>query len=80
MCTGWILWRDEAGLEQKVVGGSDDCRSVVPLERQKIFVAGDDEIRMGALGAFEDHVVGGIAADVEGAVEGDADGIFEHAA
>lgn len=88
---GWVLRSGEErqgigsrqsaiGLEQKVFGGCDDCGSAVGGEREKILVASDDEVGVGAFGAFENHVVGGIAAEVDGAAEGDADGIFEDAA
>jgi len=44
----------------------------VGAKGEQVFVAGDDEVGPGTLGTFEDLVVVGIAAEVDGAVEGDA--------
>jgi len=43
-------------------------------EGEQVLVAGDDEAGSGTLGAFEDFVIVGVAAEVDGVLERDAGG------
>ena len=47
-------------------------------EGEQVFVAGDEEIRAGALSALEEFVVAGIAAEVEGVGDWNADGVLQN--
>jgi hypothetical protein len=61
-------------LDSQVGGWGYDAGSTMGAEGEQVFVAGNDEGGVGALGAFEDFVVVGVAAEVDGVAEGDADG------
>ena len=50
----------------------------MPGEREQIFVPGDGQVGMGAFRACENHVVGGVAAEMHGAAQGDADGLSKN--
>jgi len=52
-------------LDSQVGGWGYDAGSTMGAEGEQVFVAGNDEGGVGALGAFEDFVVVGVAAEVD---------------
>src|SRR5580700_9332350 len=52
----------------------DDAGATVGTHGKQVFVAGDDQVGVGALGALEKFIVIGVAAEVEIAGDGDVDG------
>jgi hypothetical protein len=60
------------------MGGRDDSDALVHAEGEQVFVAGDNEIGVGALSAFEEVVVAGIMTELYGATDRNANRAIEH--